>query len=86
MNDFIFNFIFENEKETFWTNANIFRSRIRRKYGIVSPKDETRLYIAINQYQVKKYGHSVQPQNIRTKEDYLQRARTVRQARYDRKR
>lgn len=85
MNDFIFNFIFAAEKNKPWSNSNVFRKYVIRKYGIVDVFDTTRLYIAINKYQVKKFGRSIQPHEIRYSEEYLAKARTMRQEKYNRK-
>ena len=85
MNDFVFNYIFQNEKDKAWSNARLFRFYIRKKYNIVDVEFVSKLYAFINKYQVKKYGGSINPHSIRTKEDYLLRAQLVRQSRYERK-
>ena len=63
MNDFIFNFIFEETKDKGFINATHFRSYILKKYGIKERETGTQLYTAINKYQIKKYGRSINPQH-----------------------
>ena len=86
MNDFIFKFVFESEKDKPWSNSNVFRNYIKKKYNINNQSDGTKLYIAINKYQVKKYGGSMQPHNILCREDYLRRAEVIRKEKYRRTR
>lgn len=64
MNDFMFNYIFNNEKDKAFFNAKVFRIYLERTYGIKDIKMGTDLYIAINRYQVKKYGCSVNPNDF----------------------
>ena len=85
MNDFVFNVIFEREKEKAWVNSYVFRVYLKRKYGILDRDIGSQLYIAINKYQVNKYGSSIQPHNIRYKEDYLNYAKYLRQMKYRKK-
>lgn len=63
MNDFVFNYIFEQVKDRGFSNALQFRVYLFKKYGIDDRyrQDITRLYVDINRYQVKKYGRSVNP-------------------------
>lgn len=64
MNDFTFNYIFEMSKDKFFTNATQFRYYLWNRYGIKEKEFGTKLYTAINKYQVKKYGRSINPQYV----------------------
>lgn len=86
MNDFIFNYIFNKEKDKSWLNANVFRGYVRRKYKIKDFAFGTRIYTAINRYQVKRYGRSLQTNDVRTREEYIRIGAKMRQIKYDRKR
>ena len=61
MNDFVFKFIFENTKDKAFNNSMQFRKYLWETYGIKEKELGTELYIAINKYQVKKYGRSINP-------------------------
>ena len=85
MNDFVFKFIFEKEKNKAWTNSSWFRFYLKNNYGITNQDDGTRLYIAINKYQVKKFGRTIDPKFLYYKEDYINKARAIRSLRTKRK-
>ena len=81
MNDFVFKFIFESEKDKAFPNSRVFRMYIQKKYGIVDIFDGTKLYIAINKYQLKKYGRSVNPNDyIDLTKETLQHKRDIRRS------
>ena len=63
MNDFIFNFIFNELKDRTFSSSTQFRIVLEKKYGIKDIETGTRLWIAISNYQIKKYGQSINPQN-----------------------
>lgn len=86
MDDFVFKYIFETEKDKPWSNSNWFRLYIRKKYNITNQEDGTKLYTAINRYQVKKYGGSIEPRFFFYSEDYIKKAIAVRNAKHNRKR
>lgn len=70
MNDFVFKFIFENSKDKAFINSTDFRRYLWKRYGIREKEIGTELYIAINKYQVKKYGRSINPAYVwKTKEE-----------------
>lgn len=61
MNEIIFKYIFTKEKDKGWQNSTQFKGYLYKTYNIKDNQEGTRLYIAINKYQVKKYGGSVNP-------------------------
>ena len=61
MDDFIFNFIFEELKDKTFCNSKQFRVVIEKKYGIKDRALGTKLWVAISNYQIKKYGQSINP-------------------------
>ena len=61
MDDFIFNFIFEELKDRTFCNSKQFRVVIEKKYGIKDRALGTKLWVAISNYQIKKYGQSINP-------------------------
>jgi hypothetical protein len=63
MNDFIFNFIFSELKDRTFSSSTQFRIVLEKKYGIKDRETGTRLWTAISNYQIKKYGQSINPQN-----------------------
>lgn len=63
MNDFIFNFIFNELKDRTFSSSTQFRIVLEKKYGIKDIEPGTRLWTAISNYQIKKYGQSINPQN-----------------------
>lgn len=81
MNDFVFRFIFENEKDKGWSNSRWFRTYIKKKYRITNQEDGTKLYVAINKYQIEKYGITIDPTVLYYKEDYIKRATAIRNQR-----
>ena len=89
MNDFVFNYIFEETKDKGFINARHFRSYIQKKYGIKEQNIGTKLYTAINKYQINKYGRLINPQHtFYTKESErikTQRENARKQARKNRK-
>lgn len=64
MNDFVFNYIYEISKDKAFINATQFRHYLWCRYGIINKEFGTRLYTAINKYQIKKYGRSINPQYV----------------------
>ena len=63
MNDFIFNFIFNELKDRTFSSSTQFRIVLEKKYGIKDIETGTRLWTTISNYQIKKYGQSINPQN-----------------------
>ena len=63
MNDFIFNFIFSELKDRTFSSSTQFRIVLEKKYGVKDIETGTRLWTAISNYQIKKYGQSINPQN-----------------------
>lgn len=61
MDDFIFNFIFEELKDRTFCNSKQFRVVLEKKYGIKDRELGTKLWVAISNYQIKKYGQSINP-------------------------
>ena len=63
MNDFVFNYILNEIKDKTFSNTRQFRLYLLKKYKIDDTyrQDITRLWIAINKYQIKKYGRSINP-------------------------
>lgn len=61
MDNFIFNFIFEELKDRTFCNSIQFRMLLEKKYGIKDRALGTKLWIAISNYQIKKYGQSINP-------------------------
>ena len=59
--EFQYNYIFEVSKEKAFRNSIQFRNYLATKYGITSKEIGTKLYTAIINYQVKKYGGSINP-------------------------
>ena len=53
MNEFLFNYLFAKYKDTTIQNANHLKKKVYNDYKILINND---LYIAINKYQVNKYG------------------------------
>lgn len=53
MNDFLFKILFAKYKDTTIQNAKDLKRKVYSEYKILINSD---LYIAINKYQVKKYG------------------------------
>ena len=64
MNDFTFKYLFEISKDKAFVNSTQFRHHRANRYGINEREFGTRLYTAINNYQVKKYGRSINPQYV----------------------
>lgn len=61
MDDFLYNFIFSELKDRNFSNSQQFRMMLKKKYGINNRALGTKLYTAISNYQIKKYGQSVNP-------------------------
>ena len=59
--DFLYNMIFENEKDMSFGSSRCFYKHVQNKYKIkdVDPKEFSHVYTRINNYQVKKYGESL---------------------------
>lgn len=53
MNRFIFDFIFNTEKDKPLLSAKQFKAKIYKQYKL---EIDNELYVAINNYQIKKYG------------------------------
>jgi len=53
MNEFLFNYLFAKYKDTTIQNAKDLKKKVYNDYKIIINSD---LYIAINKYQVSKYG------------------------------
>lgn len=89
MDEFIFNYIFETSKDKEFINAIQFRHYLSSKYGINNKRLGTDLYIAINRYQVKKYGKSLNPMFVFYSKETEARIRanrnSIKQARKNRK-
>ena len=81
MSDFAFDFIFEISKDKCFTNSREFRGYLWNKYGIRDKSFGTKLYIAINNYQVKKYGKSLNPRgynySVEEYKEIAQRRRSI---------
>ena len=86
MDDFIFNFIFEELKDRTFCNSIQFRMLLEKKYGIKDKALGTRLWTAISNYQIKKYGQSINPQNWvdLSKETLRKKGKLRRDAKYQR--
>lgn len=56
-NEFIDNFIFETEKDSYFTNINEFYGLLYKKYKIKEKKRD--LYVKIKQYQLDFYGETL---------------------------
>lgn len=76
--NFIDNYIFEKEKDLPVKNATCFYFKIKDVYKVY-PSNRTELYKRIINYQVKKYGSSLQYGYRKTKEE---KERLSRNARY----
>lgn len=61
MDEFMFNFIFSELKDRTFSSAGQFRILLEKKYGIKDRQLGTRLWVAISNYQIKKYGQSINP-------------------------
>lgn len=81
MNEIVFKYIYEKEKNKGWQNSRQFRGYIYKTYNIKDSKIGTDLYIAINRYQIKKYGCSVSPDlYIDLSKETLRRKALIRRA------
>lgn len=81
MNEILFKYIFEKEKNKGWQNSKQFRGYIYKTYNLKNYQEGTELYIAINRYQVKKYGCSVNPDlYIDLSKETLRRKALIRKA------
>lgn len=62
MDEFMFNFIFSELKDRTFSSAIQFRALLKKKYGIEDTALGTKLWVAISNYQIKKYGQSINPE------------------------
>ena len=78
--EFIENIIFENEKDNAFGNSNYFYKKLNVRYNIrATAKDYSELYKRIINYQIKKYGRSLNPrERMYTLEDGIKAQQLVR--------
>lgn len=78
-NEFLENFIFEKEKENNFASASYFYRTLAMKYKIKNTQKElySDLYKRIINYQVSKYGCSLNYREIFSREQNIQNAKKV---------